>query len=703
MEISLALQSGTTVSVTCDGQPSHTFDLLSLTPDKKIAGRPPQPLAKPAEYGRAVYDALFPAKSVASRMLASELKQPAGKKRLLLVATTTSLEAVAWEYACGTEGYLVSLLPFVRGLGASDRKTPPAMQSDLHVVAVAPNPAGADAQGKALKPLDVAGEPHLLEEALSAEGSEALVERAQPATLSDLRRHLAEHRQRVVHFSGHGGIHEGQAALLFEKEDGTPAPIKGRDLVSRIGDTAFMFVMSTHSAEKPAATEFPGLASALVKWGMPYALGMRFTIPDEAAVLLNRTLYGELARGVPVEQAAWQVRQKLQERPEPGPAWLVGALVLYTSLTAAAGGFAPETTAPAATPAASVEPAATSAAEAAAPAAPQPEAPATETVETAEAAEAEPAVVGQVMPENRKDLSTHLSNEQVQVMAGNTVLVMTSVPEKRGEWRAALHANYNQAKQYGFQAEIEFFSALMGLLDDVPPSVPAASPYARVITAIQQALSGEAPEPVEEVEPPKEVMNAVRELLQAKNPHALRKVIEKRQVQLYKPETQDFLASLAQEAQSTGDQQAMQVLVTYAGILQQCQQIGIEATFEQLNKAAAAQASATQAQPAEESESVVESEPPAEVGPAIPDGFVARCVDGLGGGRPEREALFNYLEAQTIRDEGFSALLKTVKLALLGSNPQKLGKGLMGEYAAAWQEIVAQVTAAKKAPDLPAQ
>ena len=691
MEISLALQSGTTVSVTCDGQPSHTFDLLSLTPDKKIAGRPPQPLAKPTEYGRAVYDALFPAKSVASRMLASELKQPAGKRRLLLVATTTSLEAVAWEYACAPQdGFLVSLLPFVRGLGASDRKAPPAMQSDLHVVAVAPNPAGADGQGKALKTLDVASEARLLEEELRPQGGEALVERAQPATLSDLRRHLAEQRQRVVHFSGHSGIHEGQAALLFEKEDGTPAPIKGRDLVSRIGDTAFMFVLSTRSADKPAATEFPGLASALVKWGMPYALGMRFTIPDEAAALLNRTLYGELARGAPVEQAAWQVRQKLQEGPEPGPAWLVGALVLYTSLTAAAAGFAPETAAPAVEAPAEPAPPAQAEAQAELPHAE----PAVETVETAETTT--DAVVGQVMPNSREDLSVHLSNEQVQVMAGNTVLVMTSVPEKRIEWRAALHANYTQAKQLGFQAEIEFFSALMGLLDDVPPAMPAASPYARVIHAIQDALSGKAPEPVEEVEPPKEVMNAVRELLQAKNPHALRKVIEKRQVQLYKPETQDFLASLAQEAQSTNDQQAMQVLVTYAGILQQCQQIGIEATFEQLTKAAqanAAQAGAP-AQPAGEPEDVSMPEPPAEVGPVIPDGFVVRCVEGLRGGRPEREALFNYLEEQPIREAGFSALLKTVKLALLGSNPQKLGKDLVEEYAAAWQEIVAQVSGA---------
>jgi hypothetical protein len=684
MEISLALQSGTIVSVTCDGQPSHTFDLLNLTPDKKIAGRPPQPLAKPAEYGRAVYDALFPAKSVASRMLASELKQPTGKQRLLLVASTTSLEAVAWEYACGAEGgFLAGRLSFVRGLAASERKEPPAMQSDLCVVAVAPNPAGKDALGKALKPLDVAGEPRLLEESL---GGRAQVERALPATLPDLRHHLAEHRQRVVHFSGYSSIHEGQAALLFEKEDGTPAPIKGRDLVSRIGDTAFMFVMSTRSADKPAPTEFPNLASALVKWGMPYALGMRYTIPDDAAAMLNRTLYGELARGVPVEQAVWQVRQQLQES---GLAWLVGVLVLYTSLTVPAAGFVLETAAPASTGAAPA-PAPL------APAAPGPETPIAPSPEPAvQAVPAAETAVGQVMPEAQKTIPVHLSGQQVQAMAANTVIVLTRSPEKRPEWRAVLRTNLNQAKQRGYQPEIEFFSALMGLMDDVPPSLPADSPYAVVIQAIQNTVSGKAPEPVEEeVEPPKEVMNAVRDLLQAKNPHALRKVIEKRQAQLFRPETQDFLASLAQEAQSTNDQQAMQVLVTYAGILQQCQQIGIQATFEQINQAS--QVSAAKAQAATESEIVIEPEPPVEAGPAIPDGFVVRCVEGLRGGRPEREALFKYLEFLPIPDDGFSALLKTVKLALLGSNPTRLGKDLAGEYATAWQEITTQISGDKK-------
>ena len=35
MELTLARQDKTQVLVNCDGQPSHTFDLLTLVPDEK--------------------------------------------------------------------------------------------------------------------------------------------------------------------------------------------------------------------------------------------------------------------------------------------------------------------------------------------------------------------------------------------------------------------------------------------------------------------------------------------------------------------------------------------------------------------------------------------------------------------------------------------------------------------------------------------
>jgi hypothetical protein len=65
MEITLTRQSGTQVQVTCDDQPSHSFDLQSLVPAAEGQPGLPQPLNDPINYGKAAYSALFPAGSPA--------------------------------------------------------------------------------------------------------------------------------------------------------------------------------------------------------------------------------------------------------------------------------------------------------------------------------------------------------------------------------------------------------------------------------------------------------------------------------------------------------------------------------------------------------------------------------------------------------------------------------------------------------------
>jgi hypothetical protein len=292
----------------------------------------------------------------------------------------------------------------------------------------------------------------------------------------------------------------------------------------------------------------------------------------------------------------------------------------------------------------------------------------------------------------RQKVVVHLSGEQVQAIASNTVAVLTQANEHRGEWRNAINNNYQQVKQMGFQPEIEFFGAILTLLDGVQPVISPDSPYAMVMQTIQDVLSGEIkpPEP-KEVELPKESNTAVAELLKAHSPKELRRVIEKRKAQLFRPEVDEFLVSLAQEAQAESNTEAVQVLVVYTNILRQCQQIGIEAAFAQLEQAALAAQAEDKADAGEAVDLTGTPEMPlAEEAPLnpIPDDFVTRCIEGLHGGRPEREALFNYLEVLPIPDAGFSALLKTVKLALLGSKPGKLGQDLSGAYAEAWQQVV---------------
>jgi hypothetical protein len=55
MELGLTIQHSSQVSVTCNGQPSHTFDLQELGLSDIL-----QPPANPVAYGQLMYNALFP-------------------------------------------------------------------------------------------------------------------------------------------------------------------------------------------------------------------------------------------------------------------------------------------------------------------------------------------------------------------------------------------------------------------------------------------------------------------------------------------------------------------------------------------------------------------------------------------------------------------------------------------------------------------
>src|SRR5947209_4492448 len=138
MELTLTRQDGMQVQVTCDEQPSHSFDIRALVPDDEKKLR--HPLADPVAYGKAIYAALFPPETAASRALAGE------PERILLVTTDDDLDAIPWEYAYGvygtddTDDFLVLQCHVVRGLPAGQRIDPPTLESGLHIVAVPSNP-----------------------------------------------------------------------------------------------------------------------------------------------------------------------------------------------------------------------------------------------------------------------------------------------------------------------------------------------------------------------------------------------------------------------------------------------------------------------------------------------------------------------------------------------------------------------------------
>ena len=326
MEITLTRQSGTQVQVTCDGQSSHSFDLQSLAPAEEGQPGLSQPLDDPVAYGKAAYQALFPAGTLAGRTLEST------PERILLVTTDETIDAVPWEYAYSPDGFLVAEYPFVRGLPSEKRIAPPTLESGLHIVAIPSDPLD-----KRLNPLNIDGEWTRLQEIIRKVSHAVTLERAYPPTIEQVRSLVANQRHRVVHFMGHGGQDEQVGAFLcLEKEHGTLDPVTARQFVQRVRGSVFLVTLNACVSATPGPTPFSNLAAALARQKVPYALGMRVSIHDEDARNFSRQFYSELASGVPVEEALFQARLTLASSSR---IWAIGVPVLYTALSAPAGGY----------------------------------------------------------------------------------------------------------------------------------------------------------------------------------------------------------------------------------------------------------------------------------------------------------------------------------------------------------------------------
>lgn len=330
MELILAHHTSARISVSCNGELSHTFDLNTILA-LSYANALPE-LTDPQAYGKVVFQALFPSGSLARRTLDGE------PGRILLVLPPGDLDAVGWEYAYGDnaddrDDYLVSSYHIVRGLPSDQRIAAPTLDERLVIVAVPSDPLSSQ-----IPHLNIEGEWLRLREIVRSLPSACRLERTRPPTLEQLRRLVANQRQRVVHFMGHGGLNEQGAVLYFEQENGELAPITARECVQRLSGTMFLITLNACVTAAPAITPFSNLAGAFMRRKIPYALGMRLSIADEDARAFSRTFYSELASGTAVEEAVRQARLALMTSERP---WVIGVPVLYTALAAPAAGFQP--------------------------------------------------------------------------------------------------------------------------------------------------------------------------------------------------------------------------------------------------------------------------------------------------------------------------------------------------------------------------
>lgn len=187
MELTLTRTSDFQVTVTCDGAPSHTFDLRALTPDAAIPGGPPPPLQDPVTYGKSAFQALFPVGSLAAQALAV-LPLPG---HILLVTTDDAVQAVPWELTHGPDAFVACDHHLVRGLPAARRLPPPARDGNLHIVALPSQLLEDD-----LPPLNIEGEwQRLADQALRVQPDPHAPGAGYPAGAQSA---LADHRRRLL-------------------------------------------------------------------------------------------------------------------------------------------------------------------------------------------------------------------------------------------------------------------------------------------------------------------------------------------------------------------------------------------------------------------------------------------------------------------------------------------------------------------------
>jgi tetratricopeptide (TPR) repeat protein len=82
-----------------------------------------------------------------------------------------------------------------------------------------------------------------------------------------------------------------------------------------------------------------------------------------------------------------------------------------------------------------------------------------------------------------------LSPEQLKVIVANTIEVMTRMPEKREKWRETMSGVLQKAQSVNQSQDVEFFTAILAILDNQAPSLPEGHPYTGAINSIQAGIA----------------------------------------------------------------------------------------------------------------------------------------------------------------------------------------------------------------------
>lgn len=132
-------------------------------------------------------------------------------------------------------------------------------------------------------------------------------------TIETLRERLLQQEFHVLHFMGHGGFdpESGGGALYLTDANGAPVPVGGGLLASHLSgfpSVRLVFLNACDTARANARAPFAGVATALLRSGMPAVIAMQRPIRDSSALDFSRAVYRRLAAGDSMEPAVTEGR-----------------------------------------------------------------------------------------------------------------------------------------------------------------------------------------------------------------------------------------------------------------------------------------------------------------------------------------------------------------------------------------------------------
>ncbi|MEO0492639.1 MAG: CHAT domain-containing protein [Actinomycetota bacterium] len=154
--------------------------------------------------------------------------------------------------------------------------------------------------------------------------------RCEAATIESLQDALGDGTYHVFHFIGHGAYNEvhDSGALLLDGPDGGVVEIPVRDLTRHLGDhpsLRLVVLNACEGARTSVTNPNAGVAQALVRDGVAVVIAMQFAITDAAAGQFSTTLYRQLSRRNPVEEAVAEARKSITG---PGAEWATPVLLM---------------------------------------------------------------------------------------------------------------------------------------------------------------------------------------------------------------------------------------------------------------------------------------------------------------------------------------------------------------------------------------